>query len=105
MREPMRSLGLSLNVLEASTEAELDTAFASPVQREVGALLVAQKPSYNRWHEHIVALAAHHKMPAMYASRVYVLAGGLMTYDASVFDSLRQVGVYVGRILMGEKPA
>ena len=52
----MRSLGLSLNVLEASTEAELDTAFASPVQREVGALLVAQKPSYNRWHEHTIPI-------------------------------------------------
>ena len=105
MREPARSLGLSLDVLEASTEGELDTAFASTVQRGVGALLVAQEPSYNRWHEHIVALAARHKMPSMYASRIYAVAGGLMTYDASVPDSMRQVGVYVGRILKGEKPA
>ena len=57
MREPVRSLGLSLDVLEASAESELDTALASTVQRGVGALLVAQEPSYNRWHEHIVALA------------------------------------------------
>ena len=105
MREPVRSLGLSLDVLEASAEGELDTAFASTMQRGVGALLVAQEPSYNHWHEHIVALAARHKTPAMYASRIYAVAGGLMTYDASVFDSMRQVGVYVGRILMGEKPA
>src|SRR5262245_1269669 len=105
MREPVRSLGLSLDVLEASTEGELDKAFASTVQRGVGALLVAQEPSYNRWHEHIVTLAARHKMPAMYASRIYAIAGGLMTYDASVVDSMRQVGVYVGRILKGEKPA
>jgi putative ABC transport system substrate-binding protein len=105
MREPVRSLGLSLNVLEASTEGELDTAFVSTVQRGAGALLVAQEPSYNRWHEHIVTLAARHKMPAMYASRIYAVAGGLMTYDASVLDSMRQVGVYVGRILKGEKPA
>ena len=105
MREPARSLGLSLDVLEASTEGELDTAFAGMVQRGIGALLVAQEPSYNRWHEHIVTLAARHKIPAMYASRIYAVAGGLMTYDASVFDSMRQVGVYVGRILNGAKPA
>jgi putative ABC transport system substrate-binding protein len=105
IREPVRSLGLSLDVLEANTEDELDTAFASAVQRGVGALLVASEPSYNRWHEHIVALALRHKMPAMYASRLYAEAGGLMTYDASVLDSWRQVGVYVGRILKGEKPA
>jgi putative tryptophan/tyrosine transport system substrate-binding protein len=105
MREPMLSLGLSLGVLEASTEGELDAAFASAAQQGIGALLVAQEPSYNRWHEHIVALAARHRMPAMYASRIYALAGGLMTYDASVPDSMRQVGVYVGRILNGERPA
>jgi ABC-type uncharacterized transport system substrate-binding protein len=105
MREPMLSLGLSLSVLEASTEGELDAAFAGAAQQGIGALLVAQEPSYNRWHEHIVALAARHTMPAMYASRIYALAGGLMTYDASVPDSIRQVGVYVGRILNGEKPA
>jgi ABC-type uncharacterized transport system substrate-binding protein len=61
--------------------------------------------SYNRWHEYIVTLAARHKMPAMYAIRIYAVAGGLMSYDASVLDSMRQVGVYVGRILKGEKPA
>jgi putative tryptophan/tyrosine transport system substrate-binding protein len=104
MREPVRSLGLNLNVLEASTEGELNTAFASSVQQGVGALLVAQEPSYNRWLERIVALAARHTMPAMYGNRIYAVAGGLMTYDASVVDSMRQVGVYVGRILKGEKP-
>jgi putative ABC transport system substrate-binding protein len=104
MRERANSLGLSLNVLEASTEAELDSVFAGAVQQAVGALLVAQEPTYNRWHEHIVALAERHNMPAMYGSRIYAEAGGLMTYDASVPDSMRQVGVYVGRILKGEKP-
>jgi putative ABC transport system substrate-binding protein len=105
MRELVRSLGLSLNVLEATTEGGLDRAFATTVQRGVGALLVASEPSYNRWHEHIVALATSHKMPAMYANRIYAVAGGLMTYDASVLDSWRQVGIYVGRILRGERPA
>jgi len=105
MRAPIHSLGLSLNVLEASTESELDAAFASTVQGGVGALLVASEPSYNPWHEHIVALSIRHKMPAMYAGGLYAVAGGLMTYDASVLDSWRQVGVYVGRILKGEKAA
>ena len=105
MREAMRSLGLSLNVLEARSEDELDRAFESTVQRGMGALLVAQEPSYDRWHEHIVALAARHEMPSIYANRIYAAAGGLMTYDASVSDSMRQVGVYIGRILKGEKPA
>ena len=105
MWEPAHSLGLTLNVLKASTEGELDTAFANLMQQGVGALLVAQEPSYNRWLEHIVALAARHMMPSMYGSRLYAVAGGLMTYDASVLDSIRQVGVYAGRILKGEKPA
>jgi putative tryptophan/tyrosine transport system substrate-binding protein len=105
MRERAKSLGLSLNVLEASTEAELDSVFASSSQHAVDALLVAQEPTYNRWYEHIVSLAERHKVPAVYASHIYAEAGGLMTYDASVADSMRQVGVYVGRILKGEKPA
>jgi putative ABC transport system substrate-binding protein len=105
MWEPAHSLGLTLNVLKAGTEGELDTAFANLMQQGVGALLVAQEPSYNRWVEHIVALAARHMMPSMYGSRLYAVAGGLMTYDASVLDSIRQVGVYLGRILKGEKPA
>jgi putative ABC transport system substrate-binding protein len=105
MRESVHSLGLSLNVLEASTEGDLATAFASAVQQKVGALLVAQEPSYNPWVEHIVALAAQHSMPAMYGNRIYAVAGGLMTYDASVPDSMRQVGVYVGRVLKGADPA
>ncbi len=79
--------------------------FASLVQLGVGALLVAQEPSYLRWREQITALAARHAIPATYGQREYAAAGGLMSYDASVADSFRQVGVYVGRILRGEKPA
>jgi putative tryptophan/tyrosine transport system substrate-binding protein len=105
MREAAHSLGLSLNVLNASTEGKRDAAFANLMRQGIGALWVVQEPSYNPWVEHIVTLAARHMMPAMYGSRLYAAAGGLMTYDASVPDSIRQVGVYVGRILMGEKPA
>jgi putative ABC transport system substrate-binding protein len=75
------------------------------VQLGVGALLVAQEPSYFRWHKQIIALAARHAIPTTYGQREYVAAGGLMSYDASVADSFRSVGIYVGRILKGEKPA
>jgi putative tryptophan/tyrosine transport system substrate-binding protein len=105
IEEAARALGLRLHVLKVSTEGELDSVFASLVQLGVGALLVAQEPSYFRWREQIIALAARHAIPATYGQREYVAAGGLMSYDASVADSFRQVGVYVGRILKGEKPA
>ena len=103
--EAARALGLRLHVSKVSTEGELDSAFASLVRLGVGALLVAQEPSYFRWHEQIIALAARHAIPTTYGQREYPAAGGLMSYDASVADSFRQVGVYVGRILKGEKPA
>jgi len=105
IEEAARALGLRLHVLKVSAEGELDSVFASLVQLGVGALLVAQEPSYMRWREQIIALAARHAIPATYGQREYPAAGGLMSYDASVADSFRQVGVYVGRILKGEKPA
>jgi putative tryptophan/tyrosine transport system substrate-binding protein len=105
IEEAARALGLGLHVLKVSTEGELDGIFASLVHLGVGALLVAQEPSYMRWRDHILALAARYAIPATYGQREYPAAGGLMSYDASVADSFRQVGVYVGRILKGEKPA
>src|SRR5262245_23489777 len=105
IEDAARALGLRLHLLKVATEGELDGAFASLVQLGVGALLVAQEPSYFRWREQIIALAARHAIPATYGQREYAAAGGLMSYDASVADSFRQVGVYVGRILKGEKPA
>ena len=83
----------------------MDTVFASSVRLGVGALLVAQEPAYNRWLRRIIALASDRAIPTMYATRDFVVAGGLVSYDASGTDSFRQVGVYVGRILKGEKPA
>ena len=105
MEEPSRALGLKVHVLKARTKGELDSVFASSVQLRIGALLIAQEPSYLRWREQITALAARHAIPAAYGQREYAAAGGLMSYDASVSDSFRQVGVYIGRILKGEKPA
>jgi putative ABC transport system substrate-binding protein len=104
VEESARALGLRLRVLKASTGGELDSVFASLVQSGVGALLVAQEPLYS-WGSQIVALASSYAIPTMYGTRDYAVAGGLMSYDASAIDSYRQVGIYVGRILKGEKPA
>jgi len=105
MEQPARALGVRLYVLKATSEGELDGVFASLNRMGIGALLVAQEPSYFRWRERITALAARHAIPATYGQRDYAVAGGLVSYDASVSDSYRQVGVYVGRILKGAKPA
>jgi putative ABC transport system substrate-binding protein len=105
MEEPARALGLKLHVLKATNEGELDSVFAGLMPTGVSALLVAQEPSYNRWLRQIIALGSRYAIPTMYATRDFVVAGGLVSYDASGIDSFRQVGVYVGRILKGEKPA
>jgi putative ABC transport system substrate-binding protein len=105
MHEAARKLGLSVQVAKASTEQELDVAFARMVQQQVGGLLVSQEPSYAGWRPQIIALAARYGIPATYGQREYAAAGGLMSYDASVADSFHQMGAYVGRILKGAKPA
>jgi putative tryptophan/tyrosine transport system substrate-binding protein len=105
MQEPVRSLGLRLHVVNASTERELDTAFAAVAQNRADALIVPTDPLFIGRREQIVALAIHHAIPTIFAERESVAAGGLMSYAASQTDSFRQVGAYVGRILKGEKPA
>jgi putative tryptophan/tyrosine transport system substrate-binding protein len=105
MEEAAHGLGLRLHVLKAATEGELDSVFASLARLGIGALSVAQEPTYNRWRTQIIALASSYAIPTMYAIRDYPAAGGLVSYDASTIDQMRQVGLYVGRILKGEKPA
>ena len=105
MQEPVRSRGLRLHVLKASTERELDIAFAAIPQTGAGALMIPTDPLFAGRREQIAALAIRHAIPAIFAERESVAAGGLMSYAASQVDSFRQVGVYVGRILKGEKPA
>jgi putative tryptophan/tyrosine transport system substrate-binding protein len=97
--------GQKLVVVKASTVTELDVAFTTLVQEQVGALLVPSEPFFFSRREQIVALAANHAVPVIYSLREFVDAGGLMSYGGSNSEGWRQVGVYTGRILKGEKPA
>src|SRR5262245_42706395 len=92
-------------MLTATTAAEIDSAFAALAQQRVGALMVGAGPFFDVRCERIVALARRHDVPAIYHLRKYVVAGGLLSYGASVADSYRQVGIKTGRILQGIKPA
>jgi putative tryptophan/tyrosine transport system substrate-binding protein len=105
MEGPVRALGLQLNVVKASSESELATAFAAIANSGVGGLIIANDSPFIGHREQIVALALRHAVAANFAECESVLAGGLMSYAASFTDAFRQVGVYVGRILKGAKPA
>ena len=100
-----RTLGLQLHVLSASNERDFDTAFATLVQRRAGALVVGADAFFLGQRDQIVALAARYAVPTIYAQREYAAAGGLMSYGTTLADAFRLQGVYVGRILKGEKPA
>ena len=97
------SLGRQLVVLSASSESELDAAFASMVQQQIATLVGASDPFLFNRRAQIVSLAERHRIPAIYYLRDFADAGGLMAYGNSLTDMNRLVGVYVGRILKGEK--
>jgi putative tryptophan/tyrosine transport system substrate-binding protein len=103
-RAAARTLGLQLQILNASTKSGIDTVLASLAQGGITALLVGADTVFFENREHISALAMHHSIPAIYDRREYAMAGGLMSYGGSILDVHHQVGIYVGRILNGEKP-
>jgi putative ABC transport system substrate-binding protein len=100
-----QAIGQQLVILDVRSDREIETAFATLVQRGAGALLCGAGAFLNSHRERIVALAARHGVPAIYNLREFVTAGGLMSYAPSITDAYRQAGIYAGRILTGEKPA
>jgi putative ABC transport system substrate-binding protein len=100
-----RTLGLQLHVLRAAAERDFDAAFASLVQLRAGGLVIAADAVFNTLPGQLAALTLHHSLPAAFQYREFTAAGGLMSYGNSATDPHRQVGVYTGRILKGEKPA
>jgi putative ABC transport system substrate-binding protein len=101
----MRLLGVQVVVQKASRDLELDAAFAAFVRERAGGVVVPSDPFFYGRREQLVALAARHALPAIYADREYVADGGLMSYGTSITDAYRQAGLFAARILKGDKPA
>ena len=100
-----RAKGVVLQILRAGVESEIDTAFASLNQLGAGALLVGADPFLQNQREQLVALATRYAVPTISESREFAEAGGLISYGPSILDTYRQAGMYLGRILKGERPA
>jgi len=105
MRTAARSVGQRIEILQAGTERDIDTAFARLIDMGGAALLVAPNSLFVTQANQLVALAARHTIPTLYWRREFVEAGGLMSYGSNLADALRVAGVYAGRILRGAKPA
>jgi putative ABC transport system substrate-binding protein len=105
MRTAARSVGQRIEILQAGTERDIDTAFARLIDMGGAALLVAPNSLFVTQANQLVALAARHAIPTLYWRREFVEAGGLMSYGSNLADALRVAGVYAGRILRGAKPA
>ena len=105
VQEAGRAKGVQLRVLKAGTDSDIDAAFASLIQLQAGALLVGSDPLLFSRRDQLVALASRHAVPAIYEWREFAVAGGLISYGTSLTGTWRQVGVHVGRVLSGAKPA
>jgi putative tryptophan/tyrosine transport system substrate-binding protein len=99
------SIGRQIQAFYVSDERDLDSTFSRLAQSGAEALVVGSDPFFNSQRDKLVALAAHHAIPAIYETRDYVVAGGLMSYGTRLADGYRQVGIYTARILRGDKPA
>jgi len=105
MQEAARAKGVQLHILIAGTESEIDAAFATLVQLHASALVVGGDPFFGKRREQLVTLAASYGVPAIYQSREFAAAGGLISYGASFPATFRLAGIYAGKILNGAKPA
>jgi putative ABC transport system substrate-binding protein len=105
VEDAARTLGLQIEILRASTERDLNMAFGRLSELQVGALQVCADPFFNSQRDHIVALAARYAVPTIYEQREFAVAGGLASYGTSLTDAYRQLGIYTGHILKGDKPA
>jgi putative ABC transport system substrate-binding protein len=105
VQQAARAKGVQLHVLKASSESEIDAAFASLVQPHAGALVVGADPFLSSRREQLVALASRHAVPSIYAWREFAASGGLISYGASLTSALRLLGTYAGKVLKGAKPA
>jgi putative tryptophan/tyrosine transport system substrate-binding protein len=105
VQEAARAVGQQLNILSASTERDIDTAFETANKSRAGALLVGSDPFFISRADQVVALAAHHAIPAIYEGREFAMAGGLASYGTSLVDAYRHVAIYTARILKGAEPA
>ena len=105
LQDAARTLGQSISFVKARSEVEIDAVFATLGERHASALLVNTDPFFLARRAQFVSLAARHGVPAIYAQREFVTAGGLISYGASLADGYRQVGIYAGRILKGESAA
>jgi putative ABC transport system substrate-binding protein len=104
LRAAATALGMQLHVLQASTDHDLETAFASLSQLRADALVIGPYPFFGSRKEQLVALSLRHAVPAIFIYREFVAAGGLMSYGANEAECYRLVGIYTGKILKGAKP-
>jgi len=104
VRETAPHIGVEIIAFNANAEGEFEAIFATMAQRQAGALLVSGDPFFNSRRTHLIALAAQHRLPAIYEWREFALDGGLMSYGTVLADAYGQAGTYAGRILNGEKP-
>jgi len=105
LRTAARTLDLQVHELRASTDSEIDIAFKTAAQQRIGAITVAAGPFFDTRREKLVTLASHYAVPTMYHFREFAAAGGLVSYGIDARVIYRQIGVYAGAILKGERPA